>query len=155
MTTIDELYHKYKLSSGVCIDSRKVENQNIFFCIKGDNFDGHEFAEESLKNAKTRLRTLTEAPKVAEVETVSKNFNKEPTRLADDQNNVRDFDVPNEAAYKNQAFNLEGTMFDVSTSSAIKTEAGTGAAAKTSPRVELDNFQDLSLASQKTARAPT
>jgi UDP-N-acetylmuramoyl-tripeptide--D-alanyl-D-alanine ligase len=48
MKTIDELYHKYKLSSGVCIDSRKLENQNIFFCIKGDSFDGHEFAEESL-----------------------------------------------------------------------------------------------------------
>ena len=94
-------------------------------------------------------------PKVAEVETVSKNFNKEPTRLADDQNNVKDFDVPNEAAYKNQASNLEGSMFDVSTSSAIKTEAGTGAAAKTSPRVELDNFQDLSLASQKTAATPS
>ena len=101
------------------------------------------------------IKQITETPKVSEVETVSKNFNKEPTRLADDQNNVKDFDVPNEAAYKNQASNLEGSMFDVSTSSAIKTEAGTGAAAKTSPRVELDNFQDLSLASQKTAATPS
>jgi len=112
-------------------------------------------AEESLKNAKTRLRTLTEAPKVTEVETVSKKFNQEPSKLADNQNNVRDFDVPNEATYRNQASNLEGSIFDVSTSSAIKTEAGTGAAAKTSPRVELDNFQDLSLASQKTAATPS
>jgi aryl carrier-like protein len=92
---------------------------------------------------------------LSEVDTVSKNFNKEPSKLADDQNNVKDFDVPNEAAYKNQASNLEGSMFDVSTSSAIKTEAGTGAAAKTSPKVELDNFQDLSLASQKTAATPS
>lgn len=112
-------------------------------------------AEESLKNAKTRLRTLTEALKVAEVETVTKKFNQNPSKLADDQSNVKDFDVPNEAAYRNQASDLEGSMFDVSTSSAIKTEAGTGAAAKTSPRVELDNFQDLSLASQKTDATPS
>ena len=130
----------------------KIDYENAQFII-GKELKGTETLDELLQLE--RSTRVTETPKVSEVETVSKNFNKEPTRLADDQNNVRDFDVPNEAAYKNQASNLEGSMFDVSTSSAIKTEAGTGAAAKTSPRVELDNFQDLSLASQKTAATPS
>ena len=113
-------------------------------------------AEESLKNAKTRLRTLTEAPKVAEVETVSKNFNKEPTRLADDQNNVRDFDVPNEAAYRNQASVLDGDMFDEGTSAAIKEVAGAGSAAKTVPTDNpLAKTQDLVSKSQRTEAAPS
>lgn len=113
-------------------------------------------AEESLKNAKTRLRTLTEAPKVAEVETVSKNFNKEPTRLADDQNNVRDFDVPNEATYKNQASVLDGDMFDEGTSAAIKEVAGAGSAAKTVPTDNpLAKTQDLVSKSQRTEAAPS
>ena len=112
-------------------------------------------AEESLKNAKTRLRTLTEAPKVAEVETVSKNFNKEPTRLADDQNNVRDFDVPNEATYRNQASVLDGDMFDEGTSAAIKVEAGATSAAKTAPTAKpLAGTQDLTSVSQKTDAEP-
>ena len=113
-------------------------------------------AEESLKNAKTRLRTLTEAPKVAEVETVSKNFNKEPTRLADDQNNVRDFDVPNEATYRNQASVLDGDMFDEGTSAAIKEVAGAGSAAKTVPTDNpLAKTQDLVSKSQRTEAAPS
>ena len=113
-------------------------------------------AEESLKNAKTRLRTLTEAPKVAEVETVSKNFNKEPTRLVDDQNNVRDFDVPNEAAYRNQASVLDGDMFDEGTSAAIKEVAGAGSAAKTVPTDNpLAKTQDLVSKSQRTEAAPS
>lgn len=48
MIEIRELYKKFKLSSGVCIDSRKLEEKCIFFCLKGDNFDGHTFAADSL-----------------------------------------------------------------------------------------------------------
>ena len=93
-------------------------------------------------------------PKVSEVDTVSKKFNKEPTRLADDQNNVRDFDVPNEAAYKNQAANIERSVFDVSTSSSIRSEAGAGAAAKTSPTELSEATQVLPKGSQKTDATP-
>jgi len=95
-------------------------------------------------------------PKVAEVETVSKKFNKEPTRLADDQNNVKDFDVPNEAAYKNQASVLDGDMFDEGTSAAIKEVAGAGSAAKTVPTDNpLAKTQDLVSKSQRTEAAPS
>ena len=51
MQSLYELYERFAFSSGVCIDSRIIEDQCIFFCIKGDKFDGHEFAEEALKKA--------------------------------------------------------------------------------------------------------
>ncbi len=95
-------------------------------------------------------------PKVTEVETVSKKFNKEPSKLADDQNNVRDFDVPNEATYRNQASVLDGDMFDEGTSAAIKEVAGAGSAAKTVPTDNpLAKTQDLVSKSQRTDAAPS
>ena len=91
---------------------------------------------------------------LSEVDTASKTFNKEPTRLADDQNNVKDFDVPNEAAFKNQSLNIERSVLDVSTSNSIRSVAGTGAAAKTSPTELSDATQVLSKGSQKTDATP-
>ena len=38
--TIKELYNLFLNSSGVCTDSRKIEKDNIFFALKGDNFNG-------------------------------------------------------------------------------------------------------------------
>ena len=141
------------------IETLKTEINRLEKIVEKPNkVEARDFvvAEESLKNAKKRLRTLTEAPKVAEVETVSKNFNKEPTRLADDQNNVRDFDVPNEAAYRNQASVLDGDMFDEGTSAAIKEVAGAGSAAKTVPTDNpLAKTQDLVSKSQRTEAAPS
>ena len=94
--------------------------------------------------------------KVTEVETVSKKFNQEPSKLADDQNNVRDFDVPNEATYRNQASVLDGDMFDEGTSAAIKEVAGAGSAAKTVPTDNpLAKTQDLVSKSQRTEAAPS
>ncbi len=49
MQSFYDLYEKFKVSSGVCIDSRNMKDQCVFFCIKGDNFDGHEFAEDVLQ----------------------------------------------------------------------------------------------------------
>lgn len=36
--------------SGVSIDSRTVKPGEIFFCIKGDKFDGHDFADKAVAN---------------------------------------------------------------------------------------------------------
>ncbi len=30
--------------TGVCTDSRSAGRGDLFFCIEGENFDGHEFA---------------------------------------------------------------------------------------------------------------
>ena len=81
-------------------------------------------------------------------------FNKNETKLAEDIEGVKDFDVPTEATYRNQALNSERSVFDVSTSNPIKSEAGTGAAAKTSPTELSDKFQVLSAGSQKTDATP-
>ena len=35
--------------SGVCVDSRKVEKDSLFICIKGEREDGHKYAEEALE----------------------------------------------------------------------------------------------------------
>jgi ppGpp synthetase/RelA/SpoT-type nucleotidyltranferase len=129
----------------------KINYENAQFFIRKE-LKGTETLDELLQLE--RSTRVTETPKVAEVETVSKNFNKEPTRLADDQNNVRDFDVPNEAAYRNQASNIERSVFDVSTSSSIRSVAGAGAAAKTSPTVLSDATQVLAKGSQKTEATP-
>ena len=46
---IEQLHQVFLSSSGICTDTRKVEDKNIFFAIKGANFDGNSFAEEALQ----------------------------------------------------------------------------------------------------------
>jgi len=147
-----EAYISFLKKAGVKDIPKK--SQAIRDTIRSQAKGGSDIVKVSAEIPKKINETII-PEKITQVETVTKKFNQNPSKLADDQSNVKDFDVPNEAAYRNQASDLEGSMFDVSTSSAIKTEAGTGAAAKTSPRVELDNFQDLSLASQKTDATPS
>ena len=82
-------------------------------------------------------------------------FNKNETKLAEDLNNVKDFDVPNEAAYRNQASVTEASIFDEGTSLAIRSEAGAGDAAKTVPTGKpLAKTQDLVSKSQVTDTPP-
>ena len=81
-------------------------------------------------------------------------FNRNETTLAEDLNNIKDFDVPTEATYRNQASLVEGSMFDEGTSLAIRSEAGAGAAAKTVPTGKpLAKTQDLVAKSQRTDTA--
>ena len=42
--------HKISTINGISIDSRKVMKNDIFFPIKGENYDGHKFINDSLKN---------------------------------------------------------------------------------------------------------
>ena len=46
---IDILYKKFRQSSSVCTDTRKLSRDCIYFALKGDNFDGNEFVEQALK----------------------------------------------------------------------------------------------------------
>ena len=53
MTTITNIYHKFKSCKGFTTDTRKIENGQMFFCLKGANFNGNKFAAEALaKGAK-------------------------------------------------------------------------------------------------------
>jgi len=125
--------------------------------LKAQGYDGVKFTKaEGYETEGYRIFNPEKLKKTAEVETVSKKFNQEPSKLADDQNNVKDFDVPNEATYRNQASVLDGDMFDEGTSAAIKEVAGAGSAAKTVPTDNpLAKTQDLVSKSQRTEAAPS
>lgn len=47
---ISELYKIFLSSTGVCTDSRKVEKGKLFFALKGENFDGNEYARAALES---------------------------------------------------------------------------------------------------------
>lgn len=46
---MEQLYSLFKKSSGVSTDTRKIDNNLLFFCLKGANFNGNEFAKEALE----------------------------------------------------------------------------------------------------------
>ena len=46
---IAQLHALFLGSTGVCTDTRKIEEGNIFFALKGDNFNGNTFALQALE----------------------------------------------------------------------------------------------------------
>lgn len=46
---VDRIIEIFPYSSGVSTDSRTVSAGNIFFALRGENFDGNEYAEQALK----------------------------------------------------------------------------------------------------------
>jgi len=46
-----ELYGSDKLVSGFSIDSRTMANNDVFICIKGEKYDGHNFIHDILSSA--------------------------------------------------------------------------------------------------------
>ena len=53
---IQNLYSLFQSSNGVSIDSRSIKKDQIFFSIKGENFDGNNFALDALdKGAKLSI----------------------------------------------------------------------------------------------------
>ena len=49
MISVEELYALYKKCTGITTDSRKIEEGVMFFALKGEKFDGNDFAEAALK----------------------------------------------------------------------------------------------------------
>ena len=49
MSIIEQLYSFYKQSTGVSTDTRTVEKGNIWFALKGPNFNANKFAEQALE----------------------------------------------------------------------------------------------------------
>ena len=43
------LYDHFLKYPSISTDSRKIKNDSIFFALKGDNFNGNDFAMQSLK----------------------------------------------------------------------------------------------------------
>jgi len=48
LNCIDNIYPVYLKYPSVCIDSRNVKKNAIFFALKGENFDGNKFAQEAI-----------------------------------------------------------------------------------------------------------
>ena len=48
--SIDKLYQIFSSHPNICTDTRKVRNGDIFFALKGDNFNGNHFALQALDN---------------------------------------------------------------------------------------------------------
>ncbi len=48
--SISELHDLYLKSNGVCTDTRALEKGQIFFALKGPNFNGNAYAENALKD---------------------------------------------------------------------------------------------------------
>lgn len=47
--TVESIYKLYLQSTGISIDSRKVEKGQIFFALKGAHFDGNCFASQAIE----------------------------------------------------------------------------------------------------------
>ena len=45
-----QLYDLFLNSSGICTDTRSIEQNSLFVCIKGENFDGNTFSENALNS---------------------------------------------------------------------------------------------------------
>lgn len=59
--------------SGLCYDSRKIKEGDLFFCFKGVNVDRHDFAEEALTKGASGLVTERELKVNAPVQVVVEN----------------------------------------------------------------------------------
>ena len=46
---IEQLHKLFVNSSGISTDTRKLEKNTLFFALKGDNFNGNQFAEKALE----------------------------------------------------------------------------------------------------------
>ena len=52
---LNEVYEYYLNSNGVSIDTRTVEEGEIFFAIEGDNFDGNDYAMLALEKGAAKV----------------------------------------------------------------------------------------------------
>lgn len=49
------LYDLFLNSSGICTDTRVIEQNSLFICIKGENFDGNTFSKKALENGASHV----------------------------------------------------------------------------------------------------
>ncbi|SEM02012.1 UDP-N-acetylmuramoyl-tripeptide--D-alanyl-D-alanine ligase [Aquimarina amphilecti] len=46
---ITDLHKLFLKSNGICTDTRKIKNNNLFFALKGDNFNGNTYAKQAIE----------------------------------------------------------------------------------------------------------
>lgn len=62
--TISFLYEKFLESDGVCTDTRSLQKNQIFFALKGDNFNGNSYAAKAVEGG-SLLAVIDEPQDVA------------------------------------------------------------------------------------------
>ena len=45
---IDDIYSLFSKSSGISTDTRTINKKNLFFCLKGENFNGNSFIDQAI-----------------------------------------------------------------------------------------------------------
>ncbi|GAA0873584.1 UDP-N-acetylmuramoyl-tripeptide--D-alanyl-D-alanine ligase [Gangjinia marincola] len=53
MIDIKNLHQKFLNSSGISTDTRSIKPNKLFFALKGENFNGNQYAREAIKNGAT------------------------------------------------------------------------------------------------------
>ena len=48
--TIEQLYEVYRKHPVICTDTRKISKSCLFFALKGDHFNGNEFAHHAIES---------------------------------------------------------------------------------------------------------
>jgi UDP-N-acetylmuramoyl-tripeptide--D-alanyl-D-alanine ligase len=61
--SIEKLYQLFLTYPSVCTDTRRVQKGDLFFALKGDNFNGNLFAEQAIANG-APYAIIDEAPAV-------------------------------------------------------------------------------------------
>ncbi len=64
---------------------------------------------ENIKKTKS-IETSVKTPKINDIATETNTFNKNTSKLADDVDNLKEFDVPNETTFRNQASVLKDNI---------------------------------------------
>lgn len=54
MENLNTIYSEFNKSNGICTDTRKLGENQIFFALKGENFDGHKFVEKALEKGASK-----------------------------------------------------------------------------------------------------
>ena len=49
MIQIETIYELFKRSSGICTDTRKIEKNQLFIALRGDHFDGNDYALNAIE----------------------------------------------------------------------------------------------------------
>jgi len=72
MATMDEIYARFKECRGVSTDTRSINQDSLFFALKGPNFNGNKFAVEALKKG-AKYAVVDEAQEVDDMRFMAEN----------------------------------------------------------------------------------
>ena len=61
--SVEDLYRLYQKYPSICTDTRRVQKGDLFFALKGENFNGNLFAGQAITNG-AAYAIIDEAPSI-------------------------------------------------------------------------------------------